>query len=94
MLENPPRALHEQLHGAEFARVPFGLVGREAHPAHRPHPLHLQIERLARGTAPFVLRAKHGKAGVEFAKTRDWDEINSVVLNVYKDLLKTKQKVA
>jgi phosphatidylinositol alpha 1,6-mannosyltransferase len=29
------------------------------------------------------LRKSHGDAGLEFAKTRDWDEINAAVLRVY-----------
>jgi glycosyltransferase involved in cell wall biosynthesis len=29
------------------------------------------------------LRARHGGAGLEFAKTMDWDEINAAVMHVY-----------
>ncbi len=39
------------------------------------------------------LRARHGKAGIAFARTRDWDEINSVVLNVYKRLIKRNRRL-
>lgn len=36
-------------------------------------------------------RAKHGAAGLEFAKTMDWDEINSVVMRVYERVIERRQ---
>ena len=33
------------------------------------------------------LRERHGEAGLAFAKTRDWDEINSAVLKVYRRVI-------
>ncbi len=38
------------------------------------------LEHYARSPA---LRARHGKAGLGYAKTRDWDEINSAVIKAY-----------
>jgi phosphatidylinositol alpha 1,6-mannosyltransferase len=40
------------------------------------------------------LRRLHGSAGLEFAKTRDWDEINAAVVKVYARLIEsTARKV-
>ncbi|MEA1072938.1 glycosyltransferase family 1 protein [Sphingomonas sp. LY160] len=40
------------------------------------------VEAIAAYRDP-ALRAKHGRAGLAFAKTMDWDEINAAVLRVY-----------
>ena len=37
------------------------------------------------------LRAKHGAAGLEFAKTMDWDEINAVVMHVYERVIERRR---
>ncbi|HEU4497969.1 MAG TPA: glycosyltransferase family 1 protein [Sphingomicrobium sp.] len=37
-----------------------------------------------------ALRARHGQAGLEFAKTMDWDAINSVVMQVYKRVIERR----
>jgi phosphatidylinositol alpha 1,6-mannosyltransferase len=34
-----------------------------------------------------ALRASHGQAGLEFAKTMDWDEINAAVMRVYQRVI-------
>src|SRR4029453_16067286 len=34
-----------------------------------------------------ALRKKHGEAGLELAKTRDWDQINSAVLKTYQRVI-------
>lgn len=39
-----------------------------------------------------VLRAKHGKAGIAFAQTRHWDEINNTVLETYHQLVESNQQ--
>ena len=36
------------------------------------------------------LRKRHGEAGLEFAKTMDWDRINSTVLGVYRQLVERR----
>jgi phosphatidylinositol alpha 1,6-mannosyltransferase len=39
-----------------------------------------------------ALRAKHGKAGLAFAKTMDWDEINAVVMHVYERVIERRRR--
>ena len=40
-----------------------------------------------------ALRAKHGAAGLEFAKTMDWDEINAVVMHVYERVIERRRRL-
>ena len=40
------------------------------------------------------LRARHGAAGLKFAKTMDWDRINSAVLAVYQRVIKRRERIA
>ena len=40
------------------------------------------------------LRRRHGEAGLAFARTMDWDNINSVVLNVYKRVIERRERYA
>lgn len=40
------------------------------------------------------LRHKHGKAGLDFAKTRDWDKINSAVLDVYRRTIARRERLS
>ena len=40
------------------------------------------------------LRRSHGEAGLEFAKTMDWDRINSAVLAVYQRVIKRRERIA
>ena len=40
-------------------------------------------DALASYAADPALRAKHGNAGLDFAKTRDWDAINADVMKLY-----------
>ena len=39
------------------------------------------------------LRARHGAAGLEFAKTMDWDEINAAVMHVYERVAERRQRI-
>ena len=39
------------------------------------------------------LRRRHGEAGLEFAKTMDWDMINSAVIRVYKHAIVKRQRL-
>lgn len=39
-------------------------------------------------------RAAHGQAGTAYASTRDWDEINSVVLDVYRRVIARRERLA
>jgi glycosyltransferase involved in cell wall biosynthesis len=39
------------------------------------------------------LRGKHGEAGLEIAKTRDWDQINSVVLKTYDRVIERRKRL-
>jgi glycosyltransferase involved in cell wall biosynthesis len=38
------------------------------------------------------LRRRHGDAGLAYARTRDWDEINSAVLKVYETVLERRRR--
>jgi len=49
------------------------------------------LERYARDPA---LRRRHGEAGIADAKTRDWDEINSVVVDVYRRVIARRERLA
>lgn len=49
------------------------------------------LEKYARSPK---LRQRHGAAGLAYAKTRDWDEINSTVLNVYARVIEKRERVA
>ena len=40
-----------------------------------------------------ALRAKHGAAGLEFARTMDWDEINAAVMQVYGRVIERRQRL-
>ena len=40
-----------------------------------------------------ALRAKPGAAGLEFAKTMDWDEINAVVMHVYERVIERRERL-
>jgi glycosyltransferase involved in cell wall biosynthesis len=37
------------------------------------------------------LRKKHGEAGLAFAKTMDWDEINAAVMHVYERVIERRR---
>ena len=39
-----------------------------------------------------ALRAKHGAAGLAYAKTMDWDSINSVVMKVYSRVIERRRR--
>ena len=55
------------------------------------------IDDFARSLAEYqrdpALRAKHGTAGLEFAKTMDWDEINAVVMHVYERVIERRERL-
>ncbi len=40
------------------------------------------------------LRRKHGQAGLAFARTMDWDRINSSVLKVYERVIQRRERLA
>jgi glycosyltransferase involved in cell wall biosynthesis len=40
------------------------------------------------------LRARHGKAGLEVAKSMDWDSINSAVLRVYRRAIAKRERLS
>jgi len=39
------------------------------------------------------LRRQHGAAGLAFAKTMDWDRINSVVMDVYRRVIERRERI-
>jgi len=47
------------------------------------------LEAYARDPA---LRKRHGEAGLAYAKTQDWDEINASVLRVYESVLRRRRR--
>ena len=49
------------------------------------------LETYARDPA---LRDEHGQAGLAFARTMDWDRINSVVLDVYEQVIERRRRLA
>jgi glycosyltransferase involved in cell wall biosynthesis len=49
------------------------------------------LEAYARDAA---LRRRHGKAGLAFAKTMDWDRINAAVLKVYERVIARRERYA
>jgi len=69
--------------------VKDGVTGRLAEPG--------DIEAMADELRDYqrdpVLRAKHGAAGLEFAKTMDWDEINSAVMRVYDRVIDRRSRL-
>ena len=49
------------------------------------------LETYARDAA---LRRRHGKAGLAFAETMDWDRINAAVLKVYTRVIERRERLA
>ena len=49
------------------------------------------LEAYARDPA---LRARHGDAGLAFAKTMDWDHINGAVMRVYQRVIERRKRMA
>ncbi|MBA3729561.1 MAG: glycosyltransferase family 1 protein [Sphingomonas sp.] len=47
---------------------------------------------LCRYAAKPALRARHGAAGLAYAKTMDWDSINSVVMKVYTRVIERRRR--
>jgi phosphatidylinositol alpha 1,6-mannosyltransferase len=41
-----------------------------------------------------ALRAMHGAAGLEFARTMDWDEINAAVMHVYERVIDRRARIS
>lgn len=50
-------------------------------------------DSLARYQSDPTLRAKHGAAGLEFAKTMDWDQINGAVMHVYQRVIERRRRL-
>jgi glycosyltransferase involved in cell wall biosynthesis len=40
------------------------------------------------------LRRKHGEAGLDYARTQDWDEINGAVLKTYLRVIERRERIA
>jgi glycosyltransferase involved in cell wall biosynthesis len=69
--------------------VKDGVTGRLAEPG--------DIEAMASELADYqrdpALRARHGAAGLEFARTMDWDEINAAVMHVYQRVIERRRRL-
>jgi len=70
--------------------VQDNVTGRLAEPG--------DIEAMANELADYQrnpeLRRKHGAAGLEFAKSMDWDEINAAVMHVYERVIERRRRLA
>jgi glycosyltransferase involved in cell wall biosynthesis len=70
--------------------VKHGVTGMLAEPG--------DIDAFARELADYqrdpALRAAHGEAGLEFARSMDWDEINSSVVHVYERVIARRSRSA
>ncbi len=69
--------------------VQDGVTGTLAEPG--------DIDGFARALATYqrdpALREKHGAAGLEFAKSMDWDEINAAVMHLYEKVIERRRKI-
>ena len=69
--------------------VQDNVTGRLAEPG--------DIDAMANELADYArnpgLRLKHGAAGLEFAKTMDWDEINAAVMRVYERVIERRRRL-
>ncbi len=69
--------------------VKDGITGRLAEPG--------DIDAMASELADYqrdpALRARHGAAGLEFAKRMDWDEINAAVMHVYQRVIERRSRL-
>ena len=69
--------------------VKDGVTGRLAEPG--------DVETMASELADYQrdpgLRARHGAAGLEFAKTMEWDEINAAVMHVYERVVERRRRI-
>ncbi|MEO5809643.1 MAG: glycosyltransferase family 1 protein [Sphingomicrobium sp.] len=58
-----------------------------------PDDLEGFAEALATYQSDPALRARHGAAGLAFAKTRDWDEINGAVMRFYQQVIVRRERL-
>jgi glycosyltransferase involved in cell wall biosynthesis len=69
--------------------VKDGVTGRLAEPG--------DVEAMAGELADYqrdpALRGRHGTAGLEFARTMDWDEINAAVMHVYERVIERRRRI-
>lgn len=65
-----------------------GVTGRLSRPG--------DIDAFATALADYQrdpeLRMRHGQAGLEFAETMDWDEINAAVMHVYERVIERRRR--
>lgn len=58
----------------------------------RPGDIDAFAEALLRYEREPALRASHGRAGLAFAKTMDWDEINAAVMRLYGRVIERRRR--
>ena len=68
--------------------VADGVTGRLS----RPGDIEAFANELAEYQRDPDLRRRHGEAGLEFAKTMDWDEINAAVMRVYERVIERRRR--
>lgn len=65
------------------------ITGRLAEPG----DIDTIAEELAEYQRDPALRARHGAAGLEFARTMDWDAINAAVMHVYERVIERRRRL-
>ena len=68
--------------------VQDGVTGRLS----TPGDIDAFAEALANYQRDPELRERHGEAGLGFAKTMDWDEINAAVMRVYERVIERRRR--
>ncbi|QNN65391.1 glycosyltransferase family 1 protein [Sphingomonas rhizophila] len=58
-----------------------------------PGEIDQYADALTRYASDPALRRKHGAAGLDFARTMDWDEINGAVLKTYKRVIERRRRL-
>lgn len=58
----------------------------------RPGDIDAFADALLRYEREPALRTRHGQAGLAFAKTMDWDEINAAVMRVYERVIERRRR--
>ena len=69
--------------------VKDGITGRLSEPG----DIDAMAEELADYQRNPELRLRHGAAGLEFAKTMDWDRINGAVMHVYERVIERRARL-
>lgn len=58
-----------------------------------PHDIDAYAQALAAYARDPALRARHGEAGLAYAQTMDWDQINGAVMKVYQRVIERRARL-